>query len=569
MNYQLELQKASKKLKDLELALNESSIVAITDNRGIITFVNEKFCEISQYSPEELIGNRHNIINSGYHNQEFFKEMWRTIGTGNVWQGELRNKRKDGTYYWVATTIVPFLKENGKPYQYIAIRHDITQRKEYEERIKKMAYYDPLTSLPNRNLLKEWLQTYITDAENLTVLFLDIDRFKSINDNYGHRTGDVILKELAKRIQTCIQKTDFIVRQGGDEFVIFLTRLDDKDDIMELVNRIKTLFILPFIVNGHKIHTTTSIGICTSKTENKDSEKLDWVEETIRKADTAMYHAKKNGGNTHCFNTSDQDDEMARYYQLEAEIKEALYRNEFSIVYQPLINLRDNEISGVEALLRWNNPRLGSISPNEFIPLLEELGLIIPVGRWVLNTVCKQIVKWKVKNVPINRVSVNVSPIQFRNNDFIKDVKNVLRETSIDPTYLDLEITEGTIINIDRAEVILGELQDLGVNISIDDFGTGYSSLSYLKRLPINTLKIDRSFIHNLDLHDEVIVNTIITMGKNLKFNVVAEGIETEDQLSYLKEQDCHEGQGYYFSKPLRAEELEKKWASKDKQGVC
>lgn len=564
MNYAIdiekELEKVQKKLEDLELALNESSIVAVTDNRGIITFVNEKFCKMSQYSQEELIGKRHNLVNSGYHSQEFFKDMWRTIGRGNVWRGELRNKKKDGSYYWVDTTIVPYLKENGKPYQYIAIRHDITKRKEYEERIKQMAFYDPLTSLPNRNLLKEWLQAHLKDADYLTVLFLDIDRFKSINDNYGHRTGDLILQELAKRLQTCVRQTDFIVRQGGDEFVIFLTGLNEKEDILKIVKRIKKQFTIPFIVNGHKIRATTSVGISTNQTKNKDRDNIDWVEETIRKADTAMYHAKQNGGNTHCFNTSDQNNEMKRYYQLEAEIRGALKRNEFSVVYQPLINLKDNKIAGVEALLRWNNRNLGWISPAEFIPLLEEFGLIVPVGKWVLKTVCLQIVEWKNKAFPIYRVSVNVSPTQFRKSDFIKDIKDVLEETSTDPSYLDLEITEGTILNIEKAEKILGELQDLGVSISIDDFGTGYSSLSYLKRLPINTLKIDKSFINDLDMNDEVIVNTIITMGKNLNFNVVAEGIETKDQLSYLKDQNCHEGQGYFFSKPLKAVELEKQW---------
>jgi diguanylate cyclase (GGDEF)-like protein/PAS domain S-box-containing protein len=315
MNHKIELDKALRKLKDIELAMNESSIVAITDNRGIIQFANDKFCEMSKYNRNELIGSRQNIINSGYHNQDFFKEMWRTIGKGKVWKGEIKNQAKDGTYYWVDTTIVPFLKENGRPYQYISIRHDITKRKEYEETIKQMAYYDPLTLLPNRNLLKEWLKEHTKSENKLAVLFLDIDRFKSINDNYGHRTGDLILKELAKRLQSCIRQSDFIVRQGGDEFVIFLPNVENKDDILHVVQRIKKRFNVPFTINGKKIIATTSVGISLSTINQYEEDYLDLVEEMIRQADTAMYHAKQNGGNSHCFNTDDQNDEMKRYYQ--------------------------------------------------------------------------------------------------------------------------------------------------------------------------------------------------------------------------------------------------------------
>lgn len=390
MNHKIELEKALRKLKDIELALNESSIVAITDNRGIIQFANDKFCNMSKYSRNELIGSRQNIVNSGHHSQDFFKEMWRTIGRGKVWKGEIKNKAKDGTYYWVDTTIVSFLKENGRPYQYISIRHDITKRIEYEETIKQMAYYDPLTLLPNRNLLNEWLNEYVNKEGKLAVLFLDIDRFKSINDNYGHRTGDMILKELAKRLQTCIRTSDLIVRQGGDEFVIFLTDVDNKDDILKVVQRIKKQFNVPFTVNGNKIIATTSIGISLEKMSQYESDHLDLVEEMIRQADTAMYHAKQNGGNSHCFISDDQNDELRRYYQLEQEIKHALEEDEFSIVYQPLINLRNDEITGVEALLRWNNKKLGPVSPGEFIPLLEELGLIIPVG----NCYNLYVIKW-------------------------------------------------------------------------------------------------------------------------------------------------------------------------------
>ena len=557
MNYEQELKETLQTLKDIELALNESSIVAITNQRGTIQFANDKFCQISQYTREELIGSKQNIVNSGYHSREFFKNMWRTIGTGNVWKGEIRNQKKDGTFYWVDTTIVPFLKENGKPYKYISIRHDITKRKKYEETIKQMAFYDPLTLLPNRNALTVWLNNdSMKVGDTITVLFMDIDRFKAINDNFGHRTGDIILKKVAKRLQNCLHPSDFIVRQGGDEFIVFLKYLNDQQDIMAVVNKIKDQFALPFFVTGKKITTTTSIGISMNTIEEKKDNNLDFVEATIRQADTAMYHAKRNGGNSHCFNTRDQNNEMERYYKLDQEIKYALGQNEFSVVYHPLVRLKDNEVTGVEALLRWKNPNLGSVSPAEFIPILEELGLIIPVGKWVLKEVCKQMKSWHDKGVRIKRVSVNVSPIQFRNHNFVQDLKEILQETGLEAKYLEVEITEGTILNIKHPEKTLFELRDLGVSISIDDFGTGYSSLSYLKRLPVDTIKIDKSFIDDLDFNGEVIVDTIISMGKNLKYNIVAEGIESEAQANYLKNQNCQEGQGYYWSRPIEPEKI-------------
>lgn len=557
MNHELELKKALRNYKDIELALNESSIVAITDSKGVIQFANDKFCKMSKYSKEELIGSKQSIVNSGYHSREFFKEMWRTIGTGNVWKGEIKNRAKDGTYYWVDTTIVPFLNEKGKPYKYIAIRHDITKRKEYEEMIKKMAFYDPLTLLPNRNALNEWIKENPFEfGDSITVIFMDLDRFKAINDNFGHRTGDLVLKEVAKRLQDCFRKTDLIVRQGGDEYIVFLKNVSDQKDIMTVVNKIKNQFSIPFFINGKKITTTTSIGISMNKLEKEDQDILKFVEVTIRQADTAMYHAKRNGGNSHCFNTSDQNTEMERYYQLEQQIKYALGRDEFHIVYHPLVDLQKNRITGVEALLRWNNPELGAVSPAEFIPLLEEFGYIIQVGKWVLKKVCQQMKTWQDEGINIDRVSVNVSPVQFRNHNFVQTVKEILQETGLEAQHLEIEITEGTILNIQNPGETLQQLRDLGVSISIDDFGTGYSSLSYLKQLPVNTIKIDKSFIDDLDINGEVIVDTIISMGKNLQYKVIAEGIEHEEQVLYLKQQNCHEGQGYYWSKPVEPNKI-------------
>ncbi|RYG72483.1 EAL domain-containing protein [Lentibacillus lipolyticus] len=557
MNYEAELNKELKKRQDIETALNESSIVAITDHRGVIQLVNDKFTELSKYTKEELVGSYHNIVNSGYHSRAFFHNLWKTIGTGKVWKGEIKNKAKDGTYYWVDTTIVPFLNDNGRPYQYIAIRHDITKRKQYEETIKQLAYYDQLTSLPNRHLLREWGNN-LEENHMITVFFLDIDRFKSLNDNYGHYAGDVILQKVADRLWRCLRESDFIVREGGDEFIILLDNVYKHEDVEAFAGEIIGQFEKPIYLDHQAIKVTTSIGISINQLQSEYDDRSKAIETFIRKADTAMYHAKKQGGNTYCFNTQSQNYDMERYQQMEHELRFALENDQFTIVYQPFIGLQSGQIVGLESLLRWHSPRLGTVSPVEFIPLLEELGLIIPVGKWILKSVCYQLKAWQDEGIYLQRVSVNVSPVQLRHRDFIKDLKAILTDTKIDPAYLDLELTEGAILNVSESAAVINELQALGVSISIDDFGTGYSSLSYLKQLPINTLKIDKSFIHNLDFDEEVIVNTIITMAQNLNFTVLAEGIESYDQLAYLQSQKCHEGQGFYWSKPVNASAIPK-----------
>ena len=546
------------KLKNIQYALNESAIVAITDKTGVLTFVNDRFCETSKYSREELIGSYQNIVNSGYHSREFFKEMWRTIGNGKIWQGEIKNRAKDGTFYWVDTTIVPFLNEKGKPYEYIAIRYEITQRKEYEEKLKRVAYYDPLTGLPNRNMLDGWLAMKAECANNATisVLMIDIDRFKAINDTFSFDTGNLILKNVAKRLENIIGTEDLLIREGADKFIVFLFNVSSKKEILETISLIKQQLSVPFQMKQERVTISVSIGISIEKLELHHSCRVDMLQNNVQKADTAMYHAKEQFGNSHCFNTDDQNVEQKRYTELELGLRKALQEEQFYVVYQPIIDIKTNKINGVEALLRWTHPELGMVSPAEFIPILEEIGSIIPVGNWVLQTVIKQMKQWHEDGIFINRASINVSPVQFRTDCFVENLREMLEKEDLDPKYIDLEITEGTILDIQGSQPILERLRNLGVDVSIDDFGTGYSSFSYLKQLPISTIKIDQSFISNLDEQDEMIVNTIINLGENLFFNIVAEGVETKEQLDYLQQQDCYEGQGYYWSKPVEPDKI-------------
>ncbi|WP_195696177.1 putative bifunctional diguanylate cyclase/phosphodiesterase [Priestia megaterium] len=562
-HFEYKFKEALKKLNDIELALNESSIVAITDSRGFINHVNDKFCEISKYERHELLGQDHRIINSKHHSSLFFKELWSTIRSGKVWHGEIKNKAKDGSYYWVDTTIVPFLDERGTPYQYVSIRNDITKRKAYEEKIKQMAYYDPLTNLPNRYWLNKQLKKLFLDEESpelLAILFLDLDRFKSINDTLGHHHGDVLLRRVAERLKKCIPSSDFISRHGGDEFILVLHTLKTVEEIEEMTEQIVKEMSLPFYIDGDKVLTSTSVGIslfskeCQQHIVPKDADEL--IDRLIKQADIAMYVAKRNGRNTYEMSSSSSNERIIKTISMENELKYALERNEFQLVYQPLIDLKTSGVIGAEALIRWNSAKFGTVYPNEFLPILEEVGLIVPVGKWVLEEACKQMKAWTELNAKASKIGVNVSPIQLKSSRFVAEIEQILQKTGLEPHFLELEITESVIQNSQESKKVLNRLRSLGIKVAMDDFGTCYSSLSYLKHLPINTLKIDKSFIDDLDEVGKVLVETIIQMGKKLNFDLTAEGIENEEQLQFVTEQGCHIGQGYLFDKPLSPEEM-------------
>ncbi|MFS2170076.1 putative bifunctional diguanylate cyclase/phosphodiesterase [Priestia megaterium] len=562
-HFEYKFKEALKKLNDIELALNESSIVAITDSRGFINHVNDKFCEISKYERHELLGQDHRIINSKHHSSLFFKELWSTIRSGKVWHGEIKNKAKDDSYYWVDTTIVPFLDERGKPYQYVSIRNDITKRKAYEEKIKQMAYYDPLTNLPNRYWLNKQLKKLLLNRESpelLAILFLDLDRFKSINDTLGHHHGDVLLRRVAERLRKCIPSSDFISRHGGDEFILVLHTLKTVEEIEEMTEQIVKEMSLPFYIDGDKVLTSTSVGIslfskeCQQHIVPKDADEL--IDRLIKQADIAMYVAKRNGRNTYEMSSSSSNEGIIKTISMENELKYALERNEFQLVYQPLIDLKTSGVIGAEALIRWNSAKFGTVYPNEFLPILEEVGLIVPVGKWVLEEACKQMKAWTELNSKASKIGVNVSPIQLKSSRFVAEMEQILQKTDLEPHFLELEITESVIQNSQASKKVLNRLRSLGIKVAMDDFGTCYSSLSYLKHLPINTLKIDKSFIDDLDEVGKVLVETIIQMGKKLNFDLTAEGIENEEQLQFVTEQGCHIGQGYLFDKPLSPEEM-------------
>ena len=439
------------------------------------------------------------------------------------------------------------------------LRRDIEERKQAERSIRHMAHHDSLTGLPNRALFRDRLSHAMAQADRyqqkLAVMFLDLDRFKAINDTLGHNVGDQLLRIAAERLRTCVRDCDTVARLGGDEFTVIVEDILDSQTASIVAQKIIDTFTQPFNLHGHEVFVTTSIGITVYP---DDDEQLDNL---LRNADAAMYRAKECGRNNFQFYVADMNVRARERLMLENALRRALVREEFALVYQPRVDLHTGRVIGAEALLRWRHPELGLIPPTEFIPILEETGMIIPVGEWVLREACRQNRAWQVMELPPVRVAVNLSARQFVQRDLAGMIEQLLLGAGLSPAYLELEITEELLLEHNHANItILNRLRDLGVHISIDDFGTGYSSLSYLKRLPINTLKIDKSFVRDItrDSDGAAIASAIIAMACNLRLNVLAEGVETEEQLSFLRAQGCNEIQGFSFSHPLSADEFEK-----------
>ncbi len=437
--------------------------------------------------------------------------------------------------------------------------NDITERKYHDKQLAYLANHDTLTDLPNRNLFHDRLKQAIAfhDRGNkyAAVLFIDLDHFKIVNDTFGHQKGDLLLLAVTNRLDSCIRKSDTLARFGGDKFCILLGNLSKNEDVVPVINKISNAFIPVFKFNDVEIFITASIGISIFPADGDDPDQL------LKNAETAMYHAKGEGRNTYQFFSSEMNNRVFERLSLETSLHKALEKTEFLLHYQPTVDVATNRIVGMEALVRWNHPEMGLVPPGRFISHAEESGLIVPIGEWVLKTACKQNKEWQEKGCPPLRVAVNLSARQFKQKNLVQMVARVLEETQLEPRWLELEITESVVMqNPEETIKILEELKQMGIELAIDDFGTGYSSLSYLKRFPLKILKIDQSFVRDVtnDEDDATIVKAIIAMAHGLGMKVIAEGVETAEQLAFLATYNCEEIQGYYFSKPLSADMFEK-----------
>lgn len=663
-------------------AIDSSTIVAVTNKAGVITYANDKFCEISQYSREELIGSTHRILNSGYHSPNFFKEMWTTILSGKIWCGDVKNHKKDGSYYWVHTNIIPIMDNvTNQIEQFIALRTDITKGKEAEEELRKiiqndfertirsldnmvfkikkdrygdfivtlvegklsklldiseglfdqkrikdffgtemafealrkcgaafqgekhsikhhyngielyttlapiiengtiieiigntnditllelaqkeihhLAYHDDLTDLPNRRMLTKDIQEKLTNISNkkFAVLFIDIDRFKQINDTLGFHRGDKLILELSKRLKQFIKGLGTVYRSGGDEYVIILEKYENDTSLSLQAQEVLKIVEEPILIDEQELLITCSVGVTTFPSDE------DSVEKILNRVETALKHCKLHGRQGFIFYNEEMAQNTKERLKLEINLRKAIKKDELTIHFQPKYNLKSNQMEGMEALVRWNSPVYGFVSPNDFIQIAEDTGLIVQLGEWVLYQACKQNKEWINKGYPPMRVAVNVSSIELLRANFVDRVKRILNEIKLDPKYLELEITENSVMrNLEKGIRILEELKSLGIFIAIDDFGTGYSSFGYLKQLPINVLKIDRCFIQEIDKSeiDANIVKSMIQLGHTFHLKVIAEGVETERAVEILSDLNCDIVQGYYFSKPIPADLFEK-----------
>jgi diguanylate cyclase (GGDEF)-like protein/PAS domain S-box-containing protein len=528
----------------------------------IIVKVNKAFSKITGYSADEAIGQKTNLLKSGKHDAFFYQQLWDTLNKWHYWQGEIWNKRKNGEIYPQWLSIFEKCNAHGVIENYIAVFSDITAKKTIENRIHFMAHYDVLTGLANRVLLNERLHEAIdynlAHQTLFALLMIDLDNFKVINDSLGHNIGDELLKEIAKRLLNSTREEDTVTRLGGDEFIVLLTDLSDSREqaiknATIVAEKLQLTIARPLHIERHRLHITASIGIVIYAKDDTPSF-------LIKNADNALYHAKNLGRDNYQFYNSDMKAKANYRLAIENDLRYGLEHNQLSVYYQPQVKIATGRIFGAEALLRWRHPKKGFISPANFIPVAEETNLIVTIGTWVLKTVCAQIASWNaLDKTMVGCIAVNVSARQFIQPDFIDIVMNTIARTGIKPCQLELELTEGVLIyDIDKTLAKLAQLKAFGVHIAIDDFGTGYSSLNYLKRFPLNVLKIDKSFIYNVmsEENDAAIVQTIITLAKNLHLRVLAEGVETEQQLAFLRARGCDSFQGYLCSRAICAEDF-------------
>ncbi len=528
------------------------------DLDGNYTFVNESMCVLTGYSREELTRMNYKALT----NEETAKEVFLTFN--NVYLTGDPSKaidwpiiKKDGVEGIIETSITLRKDKTGIPIGFKGMIRDITERKKIEKQLNYIATHDALTGLPNRFMFNQMLNQAIRSAQRhkrqLAVLFIDLDRFKAINDTLGHEAGDTLLKEIAERFRSTLRSVDVVSRLGGDEFVVLIEEVEETRQVAVVAQKILAGAIKPVVLMGEECRVTASIGISLYPKDAHDEQTL------MKNADIAMYYAKEEGKNNFQFYSKDIQGQSTERMSLESNLRLALERNEFSLQYQAKTDFKTGQITGVEALLRWNNPTLGSVTPTQFIPVADQTGLIVPIGRWVLKTACTQNAAWQHQGLPPICMSVNLSLRQLMDDKLIEDIEKALEDSGMAPDLLELEITEGMLMhNPERLIAVLDRIKELGVRLAIDDFGTGYSSLAHLKNFPIDTIKVDRSFIRNLPQHseDKNITEAIINMGRALCLTVVAEGVETKAQQDFLRDHVCDEMQGFYFSQPVSPEKF-------------
>jgi diguanylate cyclase (GGDEF)-like protein/PAS domain S-box-containing protein len=536
----------------LDASVNAILITAPSKECNLIEYVNPAFKRITGYDPQEVIGQDCRLLQRDDRNQEGIAAIRQALAANREVSAVLRNYRKDGALFWNQLYIAPVPDADGQTTHHIAVINDVTALIRYQEQLEYQANYDSLTRLPNRNLLRDRLQHALVVAQRhhkgVAVVFIDLDGFKNVNDSLGHSVGDRLLSVVADRLARCARASDTVARHGGDEFVIVMTDTVDEQSLIAWMERVRASISEPVWLDGTELYVGCSMGASLFPQDGDDAETL------MKKADLAMYRAKDMGRNTFQFFQPEMNVSAGARLNMERRLRRALRDNEFLLHYQPQVDIETGKVVGMEALVRWHDPEVGLIPPSQFIPVAEESGLIGPLSEWVLREACRQNKAWQDEGLPPARVSVNLSARQFQQHDIARLVLQVLEETGLEPQYLELELTESTIMrNAEEAVTMLNELHALGIGLAIDDFGTGYSSLSYLKRFPVDRLKIDRSFVSDIgeSSDDETITSAIIALAHSLNLQVIAEGVETSTQLDFLKERACDEMQGYFFAKPM------------------
>jgi diguanylate cyclase (GGDEF)-like protein/PAS domain S-box-containing protein len=530
--------------------------IVVVDSKGNIVMTNKAFTEITGYSEAEVLGQNPRILKSGRQSSEFYLAMWDAIRTNGHWANEIWNRRKDGSIYPEWLTISALRDGQGCTTHYVAIFSDMSDARAAENRIQWLSHFDALTGLPNRRLLQDRTERAISMVKRqsglLTMMLVGLDHFRTVNDAFGHYIGDALLTEVGKRIRAGVRDQDTVARLEGKKFILLLPNTP-ASGAAHLASELLRKLAQPYRLEGHDLSMTASIGIASCPENGMDFDML------LKSVEMAMQRAQTSGRDMYQFCSDDMYHEVLASERMTKALREAVQLDQLQLLYQPFVDLQHGRIIGLEALLRWQHPELGAISPAQFIPLAEKSGLINDFGEWVLRRACRDIRNWLNSEIEVPQVAVNVSPIQFRENNFIAQIKSAIAEWQVDPALICIEVTEGALMdNVVRSSTVLKELRELGLKLSLDDFGTGYSSLSYLKRFPFDKVKIDQSFVSDItsDRNDAVIVNVIISMAHGLGLKVIAEGVETEAQCEILRTGACDEIQGYFFSKPVDAESI-------------